>query len=226
MKKIAAIALAAAVSGASLSAQGESSYSITMDFPYVSDYVFRGIQFGDDAIQPSVEFATGDFYAGIWTSLPISNRSSMGWEDEYDFYAGYGVALSDAWALDFGATYYYYPSSGSHLFEPFVGAAGDLGGGFSASFYYFYETEDEVSTYQVDLGYSIELSDTSTLDLAGAYGIASDPYDYNYWSVSATFNVAMNDAAGAYLGAVLTDNDIAGDTSEDFYFITGVSVGF
>ena len=53
MKKTTALLLAAVLSGGSLSAQEESSYSVTVDFPYVSDYVFRGVKFANDSIQPS-----------------------------------------------------------------------------------------------------------------------------------------------------------------------------
>jgi uncharacterized protein (TIGR02001 family) len=224
MKKTAALLLAALVTGSSLSAQ-ESSYSLTIDFPYVSDYVFRGIKYADDAIQPSIEYATGDFYAGIWISEPVSNTAT----NEYDFYAGYGIAISDSWALDLGANYYYYPetSSGDEQFEPFIGASGDLGGGISGSAYYYYETEFKVSTFQFGLGYSSELSDAATFDLAADYGVVSTdgPGEYNYYSLSGTVNYALNDTAGTYFGLVYTDTDITGGDSY-FYFITGVSIGF
>lgn len=227
MKKTASLLLAALVSGASLSAQEETSYSITLDFPYVSDYVFRGIKYADDAIQPSIEFATGDFYAGVWTSQPITNSAT----NEFDFYAGYGVALSDTWSLDFGATYYYYPEtpSGDEQFEPYLGATGDIGGGLSASLYYYYETEFKVSTYQFGLGYSSELSDKATFDIAADYGfVALDgPGDYNYWSVSGTVNYSLTDTASSYLGLVYADNDIGGGADDSFvYLITGISIGF
>ena len=227
MKKIAAIALAATLVGSSLSAQEDSSYSITMDFPYVSDYVFRGVQFAEGSIQPSIEFASGDFYAGIWTSNPVVGNVA----NEIDFYLGYGWALSDTWAIDAGATYYYYPETptGDEQFEPFVGVAGDFGGGFSGSAYLFYETEFDVTTAQFDIGYSAEMSDTSTFDLAGAYGFvtADGGGDYNYYSISATLNYALNDVAGSYLGVVYTDNDIGFGTDDEFvYFIAGISLGF
>lgn len=225
MKKTAALLLAALISGSSLSAQ-ESSYSLTMDFPYVSDYVFRGIKYADDAIQPSIEFASGDFYAGIWISEPITNTAL----NEYNFYTGYGVAINDTWAMDFGVTYYYYPEtpSGDEQFEPFIGASGELGGGVSGSAYYYYETEFEVSTFEFGLGYSSQLSDTASLNFAANYGFvsASGGGDYNYYSVSGTVNYALNDSAGTYFGLVYTDNDITGDPGSNFYLMTGVSIGF
>jgi uncharacterized protein (TIGR02001 family) len=235
MKKITAIALAAAVSASSLSAQDDSSYSVTMDFSYVSDYVFRGVQFAEESIQPSVEFATGDFYAGIWSSHAVTDTNVA---NEFDFYMGYGWALNDTWSLDVGATYYDYPEtpSGDEQFEPFVGLAGDLSGGFSASAYYFYETEFEVSTFQFDLGYSMEMSDPYTFDIAGNFGSVSPDAggDYNYYGGSATLNYALTDSAGFYLGVVYAGNDI-GDVDEDGVddvddgitsFIAGLSIGF
>ena len=85
MKKIAAIVLAAAVSVASLSAQEDSSYSISMDFPYVTEYVFRGVGLAEESIQPSIELASGDLYAGVWTSQPVAGA---GVANEVDFYLG------------------------------------------------------------------------------------------------------------------------------------------
>jgi uncharacterized protein (TIGR02001 family) len=231
MKKIATIALAATLVGSSLSAQEESSYSITMDFPYVSNYVFRGLQFAEESIQPSIEFASGDFYAGIWTSNPIVNGpGAAAYANEIDFYLGYGWALSDTWALDAGFTYYYYPEtpSGDEQQEPYVGIAGDFGGGASGSLYGFYDFETEATTFQIDFGYSIEMSDTSTFDLAAAYGTVSADGggDYNYYSLSGTINLALNDMAGTYLGVVFTDASEAFGVDNDVYFIAGLSLGF
>ncbi|HEX2100665.1 MAG TPA: TorF family putative porin [Candidatus Synoicihabitans sp.] len=226
MKKTALI-LAALIAGSSVRAQdATSSYSLTLDFPYVSEYVFRGISYADDAVQPSIEFATGDFYAGIWTSLPVTN----GFTNEYDFYAGYGIAVSETWALDLGATYYYYPQtdSGDEQFEPFVGISGDIGGGFTSSLYVYYETEFKVFTYQGSLGYSIPLSDTMSLDLSGTLGYV-DPdagESYAYWGLGSVLTYKLNQSASAYVGLNYANNDL--DWAEgDFLFVnTGVTIGF
>ena len=227
MKKIAAIILAAAVWGANLSAQEDSSYSITMDFPYVTEYVFRGVGLAEDSIQPSIEYATGDFYAGVWSSNPVVGSI----ENEFDFYLGYGWALNDTWAVDAGGTYYYYPElpSGSSTFEPFVGVAGDFGGGFSGSGYFYHDLDLEASTFQFDLAYSVEMSDTSSLDIGGNFGFVSADggVDYNYYGLTATLNYTLNDVAGSYLGIAYADNDIGAGTEDEFiYFIAGLSIGF
>ena len=228
MKKIAAIVLAAAVSVASLSAQEDSSYSISMDFPYVTEYVFRGVGLAEESIQPSIEFASGDLYAGVWTSQPVAGA---GVANEFDFYLGYGWALNDTWAVDAGVTYFYYPElpSGSSTLEPFVGLAGDFGGGFSGSGYFYHDIDLEASTFQFDLAYSIEMSDTSTFDLGGNFGFVSADFggDYNYYGLTATLNYTLNDVAGSYLGVAYADNDIGGGTEDGFvYLIAGLSIGF
>jgi uncharacterized protein (TIGR02001 family) len=229
MKKT-AVLLAALVAGASVQAQ-ESSYSITLDFPYVSEYVFRGISYADDAIQPSVEFSMGDFYAGVWTSQPITNRG--GATNEFDFYAGYGIGLSDTWTLDLGATYYYYPQSGvsgDHQVEPYVGIAGDIGGGFSATLYTYYEYRGEVFTYQGSLGYTIPLTDRVSLDLSGTVGYVdpdSSTNSYRYYGLGAVFTHTLSDKASAYIGLNYTNNNVGMGVRRDHTFInTGITVGF
>ncbi|MCC5023020.1 MAG: hypothetical protein J6386_09610 [Candidatus Synoicihabitans palmerolidicus] len=227
MQKTAALLLVAVLTGSNLSAQEDSSYSITMDFPFVSDYVFRGVKFADDSIQPSIEFATGDFYAGMWTSQPVTGNIAT----EFDFYIGYGAALRGTWALDFGFTYYYYPEtpSGDEQFEPYVGLSGDLGGGMSASAYYYYGTEFEASTVQLSLGYSVEVSDTSIFDLAGDYGFVgfSGGGDSSYWGLSGTYNLSLRDTASTYLGLVYAGNDIGAGSDDSFFYVnTGICLGF
>ena len=86
MKKIVLILAAVA---ASLSLRAEeaaapaSSYSVTVDFPYATKYVFRGAQYAKQSLQPSVEVATGSFAFGIWTNQPITDNT----DNEIDFYA-------------------------------------------------------------------------------------------------------------------------------------------
>lgn len=225
MKKT-ALVLAALVAGASVRAQ-ETSYSITLDFPYVTEYVFRGISYADDAFQPSIELSTGNFYAGIWSSLPASS----GGTNEYDFYVGYGVGLNETWSLDLGATYYYYPETPSddEQFEPYAGVTGEIGGGFSASLYAYYETEFEVFTYQGSLGYTIPMSDRTSLDLSATLGYVDPDLgggSYTYWGAGAVFTHTLADRASAYLGLNYATNDLDGVEGDHLFVNTGVTIGF
>ncbi|MCF3650121.1 TorF family putative porin [Synoicihabitans lomoniglobus] len=221
---------ALAVGATSLSA-ASSNYSITMDFPYVSDYVFRGVKYADDSIQPSIEFGADNFYAGIWSNQPVTGRTT----NEFDFYAGYKFDLTDTWSMDVGATYYYYPETSSldEQFEPYVGLTGDLLPGLTSTFYAYYETEFEALTLQGSLGYGFELSNTLTLNLAGNLGSvsASGAGDYTYWLLSATVDAKLNDHANAYLGVSYSSNDMdrapANSLGGEYtYLTTGISIGF
>lgn len=228
MKKT-ALVLAGLLGSSGLYAQGGSSYSVTLDFPYVSEYVFRGISLADDSVQPSIEYATGNLYAGIWSSLPVTG----GFTNEFDFYAGYGLPLSETWALDFGATYYYYPQtpSGDEQFEPFVGLTGELPGGFSTSVYGYYETKFEVATIQGSIGYSMPLSEQVAFDLSATLGHVdpreSEGGSYSYWGAGGVFTYQLRPAASAYLGFNYATNDLGGEFDDNFFFVnTGVTIGF
>lgn len=216
-------------SPALLSAQS-SSYSVTADFPFVSDYVFRGIQYADDSIQPSIEFSAGSFYAGIWSNQPVTG----GTDNEFDYTMGYNVALSDLWTMDVGFTFYDYPETAGDVeqFEPFVGFTAELANGFTTSTYLYYETEFEVTTLMTSLGYSFSLSDTMSLDLSGEFGgvMPRGFGDYSYWAFNSQLTTQLNDKASAYLGVTYSDTDLDSTVNpegDDIVTLTlGLSVGF
>ncbi len=216
-------------SPALLSAQS-SSYSVTVDFPFVSDYVFRGIQYADDSIQPSIEFSAGNFYAGIWSNQPVTG----GYDNEFDYTMGYNVTLSDLWTMDVGFTYYDYPetSGDAEQFEPFVGFTAELANGLTTSTYLYYETEYEVTTLMTSLGYSFSLSDTMSLDLSGEIGgvMPRGFGDYSYWALNTQLTSQLTDKASAYIGVTYSDTDLDSSIDpegDDIVTLTlGLSVGF
>ena len=90
----AALAACATAFAADDAVQTESSYSITVDFPYVTKYVFRGVELSRDSLQPSVELAYGDFYAGVWNNTPLRNEHDGDASQEIDLYLGYAPQLT------------------------------------------------------------------------------------------------------------------------------------
>jgi len=227
MKKTALIA-AALFAGVSLHAQAPaSSYSITVDFPYTSEYVFRGGKLAEDSFQPSVEIASGNWYAGIWTNQPITDNT----DNELDFYIGMGVPLSDTWKVDTGATLYYYPelddSTGLDrtTFEGYVGLTGTVGG-FTPSFYTYYDFTLETWAFQGALGYSFPLSDRLSLDLSGTVGVV-DPdagSNYVYYGLGAVLPYKLTDRATASLGLQFATTDQSG-ADEHVYVTAGITIG-
>ena len=89
-------------------------YSLSLDLTFDTKYVFRGQQLADNVFHPSIEFAQDDFYLGLWASQPLENRGwPERWQDEVDFYGGYGWAINEKTSFDIGGAYYYYPT-GEH----------------------------------------------------------------------------------------------------------------
>lgn len=101
----------------------------------VSRYVWRGTDFGNaPAIQPTLEFASGDFVIGAWGSYALS--SNIGGA-EADLYASY--AIND---FSIGITDYYFPGEG------FAGGVPVTTGN-----YFDYEN---AHSYELNLGYSYQ----------------------------------------------------------------------
>jgi uncharacterized protein (TIGR02001 family) len=229
MKKI-ALVLALAALGTSLRAEeSKLSYSVTVDFPYASKYVFRGIEYAKESIQPSIEFASGNFYAGVWTNQPITDNT----DNEIDFYAGYGMALNDTWKLDVGATLYYYPEADTssfeeQTFEGYVGLTGSVAG-FTPGIYAYYDFDLEAFTLQGSVGYSIPLETAgSSLDFTLTLGNVSPDVgdDYMYYGIGVNLPYKLTEKATLAFGAQWASNDLDGADDNHLWFTAGLTVGF
>lgn len=238
MKKTIALCATLLVGSASLLAENtasavkESPYAVTVDFPYVSKYVFRGIQVARDSIQPSVEIAAGDVYAGVWNNTPLRNEHDDNISKELDFYLGYTPKLTENLKADIGLTYYWYPSVSKsysdHSFEVFAGVNWTLGN-FTPSLYVYRDLNLDTTTGQAALGYSIPLKSWGTsLDLNATVGIVSPDHGsaYDYYSVGATVPVKLSDAVKLSFGLNYTVNDIAGAKDPGLWGTAGVTVSF
>jgi len=212
--------------------ESKLSYSVTVDFPYASKYVFRGIENAKDSIQPSIEVASGNFYAGVWTNWtnqPITNNS----DNEIDFYAGYGIPLNDVWKLDVGATFYYYPeadksSLDEHTFEGYVGLTGTIQG-FTPGIYAYYDFDLKAFTVQGSVGYSVPLESSGTsLDFTATLGNVSPDVgdDYLYYGIGVNMPFKLTDKATFAVGVQYASNDLDGADGDHLWFTTGLTVGF
>jgi len=229
MKKTALI-LAFLAGSLGLNAQeSKLSYSVTVDFPYASKYVFRGIEYAKDSIQPSIEIATGNFYAGVWSNQPVTNNS----DNEFDFYAGYGIPMNDTWKLDVGATLYYYPEADTSSFEEktfegYVGLTGTVAG-FTPGIYAYYDFDLKAFTLQGSVGYSIPLETAGTsLDFSVTLGNVSPDVgdDYMYYGVGVNLPYKLTERATFAIGAQYASNDLDGADDNHLWFTAGLTVGF
>jgi uncharacterized protein (TIGR02001 family) len=210
IKQTALALVAATAAGVSAQAQDAASeLSVTVDVTYVTDYIFRGTQLADASIQPSVEAAYGDFYAGVWHSDALSQ--SVGFFDsETDLYVGYGYAVTETIGLDAGVTRYTYNGGGSgDTTEVFVGASVDVL--LTPSVYFYHDFDLEVSTYEASIGHSIPVDAiNASLDLSAKLGVVTAPgEDYTYGVVGAAIPFTLNETATLTIGVdyVLNDTD-------------------
>ncbi|WP_164976071.1 TorF family putative porin [Oleiharenicola lentus] len=230
MKKTALI-LAALLTGASLSADESapaSSYNVTADFSYATKYVFRGIEYAEGAFQPSIKLTTGDFYIGVWSSLP----ADRGYEAEVDYYAGYGLKLSDSVSLDVGATVYHYPGldvpgADEATFEGYAGITGSVEG-VNLGLYLYNDFTLDVVTVQGNLGYSIPVNDTVSLSFTASLGHAKpDGGDgYTYYSAGLALPYKLSDAASLTLGVNWASHDLDGVEDNHAWANVGFSYTF
>lgn len=102
--------------GTATAQETESPFSIGADL--VSNYVWRGSQYGGASVQPGVSFAAGSFEIGAWGSWDLISMSP----GEADLYAAYsfdfglGLGVTDYFYQ--GAEYFdYSDTTGAHAFE-------------------------------------------------------------------------------------------------------------
>lgn len=244
MKKLLLAALALTLTTTGLRAEEPaSSYSITTDFFFVSEYVFRGIEQQDAAFQPAVTFTRDTLALGVWTSQALTNKSLV-WAQgsEVDLWGTYGVKLSESVTATFGGTYYLYPSARPSLGEPdqtwelCAGLSAPLGP-LTGSATYFHDFVLEANTFQFSLGYSLPLPDAkATLDFAGVYAFndigdgdgdlpGTSGFDYRYYAVSATFGYKLTAAATLKLAATYTGVSQIPGAPKNLVFSVGVTAG-
>lgn len=237
MIKQTALVVAALAAGASVQAEEAqaSALSVTVDVTYVSDYIFRATNLGNAAIQPSVEAAYGDFYAGVWASNAISNTDDL---SEVDLYAGYGLAIDDTFSADVGVTRYTYEGgSAIDTTEAFVGVSADVL--LTPSVYAYYDFDLDNTTFELSVGYSLPVDAIHTsLDFSAAAGyvdlgdaIAGND-DYTYYSVGVAVPYKLSETATLTAGVDYVYNNedtVAGFNGGDNDVIVGkvgISIGF
>ena len=240
MKKT-AILLAAIAAGAGLNAQDvKSSYSVTTDFTYASEYVFRGVEAAGNSFQPSVEVSVGDAYVGLWTNNPVTD----GENNKIDVYGGYKYKVNDALSFEAVGTYYWYPEAANGATKDSVEVG--LGAtyvyqGISTSLYYYYDFTLEADTIQASVGYSVPLEAIGSSVEFSVFAGTADGRDwapdsgtrvfetYNYYGFDINIPYKLNDKAAINTGLHYAANDAYFDGSapdSNLWFTVGLSVGF
>ncbi len=233
MKKTIALCTALLAAGSAFAADEESTYAVTLDFPYVSKYAYRGLELARDSLQPSVEVSTGDLYLGVWSNVPLRKEHDAGASKEIDLYLGYTPKFTENLSGDFGLTYFWYPSMNTVSGEDSIEVSAGLNltlGNFTPAVYLYRDIILDTTTAQASIGYSVPLKDLGTsLDLnltAGAVWPDHDGGSYTYGSVGATVPVKLSDRVKLNFGLTYTVNDLSGEEDPGLWGTVGVTAKF
>jgi uncharacterized protein (TIGR02001 family) len=236
-KSILAVSVAAALATPMLaSAQGQPSYTLTGNFGFFSQYIFRGLTQTDTqpAAQGGFDYThSSGFYLGTWASniswlADFGAYTSSGLE--WDFYGGYRNTVGP-FGYDVGLLQYYYPGSVAPGFNKAdtLEAYGSLSWKWlSAKLSYSigdktFGVADSQGTYYLDLTATYPATDK--LSLIAHYGMQkysgqdpalsvsnNDAASYNDWKLGVTYALPKDFTLGAYY----TDTDMT-DTQKLFY---------
>ena len=245
MKKLPVLLAAMASIAIAGAAESKSPYTVTTDFSYTSDYVFRGLKSAGNSFQPSVEVAVGDFNAGLWTNQPINK----GENNEIDLYAGYRFNVNSRFALESAATYYLYPEARASLgetkrsYELSAGASYDMAP-LTPSLFYYHDFRLKSDTLHASIGHKMPLGGVSAatfetsvfagnVHLKDASPDAAGPavqesYSYYGVDISIPYKLAAN-ATFTVAGHYARNQNLtpgSGIPKDKTWFTAGVTIGF
>ena len=164
-------------------------YSI-WDIKFESEFIWRGAQYDDEGIQPSLEVGLGSFYTYLWGWEPIDDENSYN-GSEFDIYLGYFAEPTDDLSIDVGFTYFWYLEDSEitevdRSREIFLGVS--LRAPLKPTIYLYYDIDFESLTLELSVYYSFDLQE---------------------WIPNSSIEIS------AYAGSVDTD-DLGGGQVEDY----------
>lgn len=191
---------------------------VTVDVAYVSEYVFRGIEQQDAAVQPAITYTHETLSLGVWSSQALTNRKeSWASGNEIDVWGTYGMTLGDATTLTVGGTAYLYGSARPQFAEP--KHTWELSLGLSRTFgpvtigaTWYHDFKLESDTLALTAGGSFPLPGNSGTLEYGAYVAANDigdadgdlsgttGFSYRYFGAGLTWKHPLTSALHAKVG--------------------------
>ena len=195
---------------------------------YDSQYVFRGVTQGQDAISTGVDLIVpvSDSLAvgvGVWYVNPVSGGIL---EDELDLYASVGTSLGQ-FAVEVGYTSYFYPtSSADQTSEVFIKGGTEVFG-VEVGGLYAYDFDLETHYFEAIAGKSFDLTDTVGLDVQVNIGFNEDSYSHT--TSSLTLPVALTDSAtlSPYVAGIFRDGSThPAESSSELIGGVSLSVSF
>ena len=211
-------------------AQDEVEASIDADI--VSDYIWRGQNLGNAAIQPGASVAYKGFSIAAWGSVGIADAADT---EEFDLTAaytigGFNVGITDYW-FNTADKYFLYKGDGAHTFEANVGY--DFGVA-SVQVYTNFAGADGVNG-NGDRAYSTYVEAAAPFKLGGLdwtatvgfvptktsfYADATDGFALTNLSLKAAKEIKITDSFALPVFAGITANPSANKA----YFVFGISL--
>lgn len=191
-KTIGALAAASALVAGTASAEVEYE----LHTGYTTEYIWRGIDLGDNLAEVGVDVATtyNDFglSAGIWATA-FDSPAPDDINSEIDFYT---EASYDAGFANFALGYIYYwnmGSLGTDNQEIYIQASRDFGFA-TASLTYFWDfissspVGNNEGYTELALSRSWELNQCLTLNVSSALGILTEGIEWTHWTTKASLD--------------------------------------
>jgi hypothetical protein len=211
----------------------DDSLGFTVALGYDSQYIFRGVDFGDNLVWGNIDYAN-DFGSPVELNLGAWYAATNGNDgdefDELDLYAGISAS---AGPVDFGtgAIYYYFPDDDSYTFEVY-GSVGTEFAGVGLELYVGHDFElNDGGTYAaITAGYSVPLGDTMSLDFSTGVSYGDDysvagADGFNNVDLRLALPIALTDTATLepYIAGSIAIDSLS-DAGEDDYLYGGVSI--
>ena len=207
---------------------------------YNSQYIFRGVDFGDDAFEYGLDFAGTcdcglDWSAGIWGISPDNDAGGAfdGNSDELDIYAAVSKTLGGT-TVSLGFNAYTFDTAADDS-EVFIGVAGNVYG-LDAGLTAFFGTDgtfERQILLEGNLGYSFGITNTVSGNVGVTYGVIADDgagiYSNGngsaYFSANFSLDIILSDemTLSPYVSVVDGADRIGGVDEE---IVAGASLSF
>ncbi len=196
---------------------------------YESTYIFRGVDFGDDAPYGSIDLGMNvapgvTLDVGAWYINPTEST----FDDELDLYAWLNFSVGPV-SVGVGGTYYIFPEAGGgDTLEPGITLGYAIGEIAEISVGYYYDIEEEGSYIETSLSKSIDINDVISFNVGGGISYGIDYFgvsSFNHAFVTAGPSIALTENASLdlYVGGNFPLEDLE-DAGEDDDVHGGASI--
>ncbi len=242
MKQLKSIIALVAIPGALLAGPAEKMviiedpvcavpFSGSVSAGYETDYIFRGVEFGQHAPWLGAEinfdwFGQTSVDAGVWYINPTEDVA--GFDDELDVYLSFNFPL---WVFDMslGTTWYYFPELGGETLEGFLNVGYSVGDYFDLGLLSAYDETGEGWYFELSAGKSVLLTDCLALNLGAGVAYVDEYFGLSGWNhafATAGLSYALTETAtfDIYVGGNFPLEAVEDATGQDEKIHGGASI--